>query len=298
MILIVLLQTIFAFSFITFKEALVYGPPFLSVAIRCFFAAIPLLAYQYYRDRTKVFFNEEVAWLVFASAFFNIYLTNAYEMWGMNFMTAGKAAFIYNLSPFMAILMSYLVFDQKLSKRKWIGFAIGFLGFLPILIKQSPSEMGLTHIGFLSKAEISVIVAALATAIGWVFTKKLVYHKGYTNAMTNGTGMLIAGFICLVQSYFVESWSFASGHFAPFFLYSVAGSILSFLIAYSFYIYLLKRYSNTLMSLGGYMGPFITAFLGWLFLGETVYWTFFLSGGLVLIGLLIFYKDEVTQWLH
>ena len=50
---------------------------------------------------------------------------------------------------------------------------IGFVGFIPILIAQSPEELSVEHIGWLSAGELALICAAIGTSIGWVSVKKL-----------------------------------------------------------------------------------------------------------------------------
>jgi drug/metabolite transporter (DMT)-like permease len=295
MILVLFLQTIFALSFIVYKKSLMYAPPFFLMAVRCFIATTILIGYQFFKDKSKIYFNKDIAWLIFIAAVFNIYITNAYELWGLQYVTAAKANFIYNISPFVALLMSYLFLNEKMTIQKWVGLLVGFFGFLPILLTSTASEAAITHYGFLSTAELALLSSAVATAIGWVVIKKLVYQKKYPVAMTNATSMLLAGFISLTQSYFVENWNFPQSSYMPILWMSLAGTALGFLIGYSLYIYLLKRYSNTFMAFAGLTGPFITAFFGWIFLGETVSWVFFASGFFVFLGLVIYYKQEVVS---
>ena len=67
------------------------------------------------------------------------------------------------------------------------------------------------------------------------------------------------------------------------------------IIFYNFYGFLLKKYTPTFLSLVGLLCPLFTALLGWVFLGETVTWIFFLSLAVVMLGAYIFYKDELQE---
>src|SRR3990167_3729383 len=294
LLLVLLLETVFAFAFIVYKKSLLYAQPFLLTALRCLFAGTVLLGYQFFKDRKNFYISKDIVWLIILASILNIYITNAYELWGLNYVTAAKGAFIYNLSPFVAIFMSYLFLNERMSKQKWIGLLVGFFGFIPILFTHSPGEVNIANYGFLSLAEIALIAAAIATASGWVFVKKLVYQKKYPIIMTNGTTIFLAGLISLLQSYYFENWDIPEANILPIVSTTVAGAILGFFVGYNLYIYLLKKYSNTFMSFAGLSTPFITALLGWIFLGETVNYIFFISGFLVLTGLVIFYKSEVV----
>lgn len=295
MLLILFLQSVFSLAFVIYKKSLLYAPPFLLVALRCMLAGLILLAYQFFADNKKFYIAKDILPLIASVAIFNIYITNAYELWGLQYVTAAKGAFIYNLSPFVAILMSYLFLNERMTKQKWVGLIVGFLGFIPIFLTDSSAEATIAHYGFLSKAELALIAAALATSVGWVSVKKLVYQKGYSVAMTNGTSMFLGGCISLVYSYFFENWRIPNENLMPVAWTTFVGLTLGFLIGYNLYIYLLKRYSNTFMSFAGLLTPFITALFGWIFLKETVGIAFFASGALVITGLLIFYKQEVYQ---
>lgn len=295
MFLVLFLQIIFALSFVVYKQSLVYAPPFFLMAIRCFIASTILIGYQFFKDRSKIYINKDVAWSILAVAVFNIYITNAYELWGLQYVTAAKANFIYNITPFVALLMSYLFLHEKMSAQKWVGLLIGFCGFIPMLLTDSVGESAITHYGFLSTAELALLASAVSTATGWVAVKKLVYQKKYPVALTNGIPMLIAGFVVLTQSYFVESWNFPVSNYGSIALISLFGTSLGFLIGYNLFIYLLKQYTNTFMAFAGLTAPFITALFGWIFLGETVSWVFFMSGFFVFLGLAIYYKQEVEQ---
>src|SRR3990167_2445642 len=97
---IILVQTLFAISFIIFKKTLLYGQPFFLVAIRMLFAGAIIFGYHLlFEPKTKI--TKKLLTLILIAAIFNIYITNAFELWGLRFITAAKANLIYNSAPFM-----------------------------------------------------------------------------------------------------------------------------------------------------------------------------------------------------
>ncbi len=66
-------------------------------------------------------------------------------------------------------------------------------------------------------------------------------------------------------------------------------------ICFYLYSYLLKKYSATLISLGGLLAPLSAGFTSWLLLGEKITVDSLVSAILIVIGFLIFYLDEIKS---
>lgn len=293
MLLVLLLQIFFAFCFIIFKKTLPYGEPFFLVGLRMILSGIPLLIYFYGIQKKKIRFTKNIIILVAIASIFNVYITNAFELWGLQYVTAAKTSFIYNFSPFLAALFSYLFLHETLTTKKWVGLLLGFAGFIPILLSTSPEEFSLCHVGFISLAEAAIIAAAIATSLGWISIKKLVYDERTSIAFANGSSMLIGGILSLINSWYTESWHpLPCTQFWPMLAYTFLGALLSCLICYNLYALLLKRYSATFLSFTGLITPLATAIGGWLWLHEPVTWQFVVSFIIVSIGLYYYYGEE------
>ena len=289
---IFLVQFIFGISFIIFKKTLLYGQPIFLVAIRMLLGGAVLFGYHLLKEK-RVKINSKLLTLILTAAIFNIYVTNVFELWGLQYVTAAKANFIYNLAPFLAAFFSYFMLGEKMTPKKWLGLMIGLIGFIPILLVQSPGELSIDHIGWLSSAELALIIAAIGTSIGWVSVKKLVNDKQTSIAFTNGVTMLIGGLIALVNSWFVETWNpVPLTNYNAALFYTVLGAFSLCILSYNLYIHLLRKYSATFLSLTGLTSPLITAFFGFFLLGESVSLNFFISSVIVFWGLYIFYKQE------
>lgn len=296
MFFVILLYALFASVFTIAKTGLEYSQPFFLVASRMLFAGMLMIGYQLLVKKEKLLWTKKAWWRIFCLATFNIYLTNAFEFWGLKYLTSFKTCFIYSLSPFASALLSYLMFSEKLSSKKWIGLIIGFAGFIPILLTQSSTEEQTGHIFFLSWAEISVVSAAICSVYGWILLKQLVKEEGYTPLMANGLSMLIGGMLALLHSVAVEDWNPAPvTSFIPYLECTILLIIISNMICYNLYGSLLKKFSATFMSFAGFTTPLFTALFGWIFLGEIVTWPSYVSFMIVFSGLIMFYQEELKH---
>lgn len=296
MYLVVLLYALFASVFTVSKTGLQYTQPLFFVGTRMVLAGIILMLYLFIFHRRQFALNKASLWGLFKLAVFNIYLTNVFEFWGLQFLTSFKTCFIYSLSPFFSALISYFSFNENLSSKKWLGLAIGFIGFFPILISESSSEEGVGHLFFLSWAEMAVMLAAVTSVYGWIILRQLVKDEGVSPLMANGTSMVMGGVMALFNSYLVEDWSpVPVTNMVTFTECTVLLVIISNMICYNMYGYLLKRFTATFMSFAGFTTPLFTAIYGWFFLSEKISEAFYMSAAVVFVGLFLFYQEELKQ---
>lgn len=296
MFLVILLYALFASVFTIAKTGLEYTQPFFFVASRMIFAGVLMVAYQYWYKGERFILSKTACRRIFCLAFFNIYLTNACEFWGLQYLTSFKTCFIYSLSPFVSALFSYFLLSEKLNWRKWTGLLVGFAGFIPILMAQSSAEEQTGELFFFSWAELAVVCAAISSVYGWIVLKQLVNEEKYTPLMANGLSMLVGGGFALVHSLSVETWDpIPVTSFVPYFECTLLLIIISNMICYNLYGHLLQRYTATFMSFAGFTTPLFTAFFGWIFLGEVVTMPFYVSFLIVFVGLLMYYQEELKQ---
>ena len=294
MFFVFLLYALFASVFVISKNALEYTEPLFLVGSRMFVAGICMIAYQYIRHKETFNFRRCHLLPIFCLAFFNIYLTNVCEVWGLKYLTSAKTCFIYSFSPFASALLSYFIFSEELSTKKWIGLIIGFFGFIPIMVHQTAGEEMGGQFFIFSWPELAVSLAAFSSVYGWILLKKLVNEHHYSPLMANGLSMFIGGFLALLHSRAVENWDpIPVTSMVPFMECTLLLFLISNLTCYNLYGFLLKRYSATFMSFAGFMTPLITAFFGWMFLDEVVTLPFYFSAFIVFSGLLIFYQQEL-----
>lgn len=293
MVSVIFVYIVFALVFPLGKAACNYVEPVFLTGVRMLLAGAILLFYQYFRNKFVFQWNKKTILLLLGLTVFNIYLTNVPEFWGLQYLNPAKACFIYNITPFFAALLSYFIFGEIITRNKWLGLFIGIIGFLPILLHESSAERQIGGIAFLSWPELALILAALSTVIGWVSMRYLIKTSKCSLITANGLSMILSSFLIFPTSLLVEKWEpypFTDG--SMFISYLLILTLLSNIVAYNLYGALLRKYTATFMSFAGLISPLFAAFFSWLFLGEIVSWHFFVSAGIVFLGLYIFYREE------
>lgn len=294
MILIAVLYALFASSFSMGKVLLQYTTPIFLTGIRMLAGGLILLAYQYLSPKHNFYFKKKHLWLFFQIVLFGVYFNYILRFWALQSLTSSKTCFIYNLAPFMSAIYSYYFFREKITHRKILGLAIGFVGMIPILLTSSSSEQTVGEMFFLSLPELAVIASVALHAYSWVVMRKLIRDKSYSPTLVNGLTMTAGGFLALITS-FAYGEVFPVSNIVPFSGWLAAVVIISNIICYNLYGKLLKKYSATFLSFAGFLAPLFAAFYGWGLLGETITWHFYASSVLVFVGLYLFYKEETKM---
>lgn len=288
------------------KMALELSPPIFLTAFRMLLAAALLLGYLIIRNRSSFKFNLKQWSLLGLLSVFSIYLTNAFEFWGLQHLTAAKTCFIYSLSPFFAALFSYIHFGEKMNGRKWIGMGIGFLGFIPLLATQKGADELITTIPFLSWPELAMVGASICTAYGWILLRLIINPPAseektatpISPMMANGISMLIGGFLALIHSSVVDPWAptpVQTASFGPFLQSVLFMAIISNVLCYNLYGFLLKKFTATFLSFMGLFSPIFASINSWFFLGEQPSAIIFVSTAIVSFGLWLIYSAELRQ---
>ncbi|MBS0290848.1 MAG: EamA family transporter [Proteobacteria bacterium] len=297
--LVILLFALFASLFTLSKTALEFSEPFFLIGSRMTLAGIVLLAHQLIFNRQAFKIKSGHILPLVILGLVSIYITNIAEIWGIQYMSSAKACLIYSLSPFIAALFAFWLLKERLTSKKWVGLCIGFVGLTPILFTHSTSAELAKDLLFFSWAEFALIIAVFSSVYGWILLKKIINEYRYTPIMANGISMFIGGIFALAHSYISgENWAplpiFAGKHSA-FLECTFWMLLISNVICYNLYGYLLKRFSATFMSLAGLVTPLFASLFGWYFLNENISWHFFASIILFSIGLGIFYQEELAN---
>lgn len=255
-----------------------------------------MVTFLYFYDRGSLKVTKAMILPILLLSVFNIYLTNAFEFWGLKQIPSYKTCFLYSLSPFLSALLSYFIFSEILGWKKWLGLALGMIGFVPMFMPDNASSETFSELLTFSLPELSVALAAICSVYGWILLRQLTKDHQASPLLANGLSMLIGGAFALINSLAVENWNpIPVTEMTPFLLSAGALIIISNLLAYNLYGYLLRSYSATFMSFAGFTTPVFAAFFGWYFLNETITWSFIGSASLVFTGLIIFYQEELSE---
>ena len=227
----------------------------------------------------------------FGAILFNIFITNTFELVGLQGCSPVKVSLIFCFAPFFGALLAYFLWHERLTYFKWLGLGLGLLGILLLYLPCGPGATLSTQ-----GSDIWIWGAMIGTTVGWTCVKRLVFDYGYTPFFTNMVTMFIGGILSLIGSFLIEPWSTLpiSDEFY-FWILVGATALISCVVCYNLYAWLLRFYSVVFMTFAGFLCPFLTAIFGYFLLDETITFTFVGSFILLLLGLVIFYKEEIKK---
>ncbi|MCH9620752.1 MAG: S-adenosylmethionine/S-adenosylhomocysteine transporter [Chlamydiia bacterium] len=292
-----LLYFLWSLSFPVGKKLLEMSPPVFLTGSRMILGAIFLLGFILVFQRKTIKKISLRGWLaLFILGFFSIFLTNILEFWSLQHLSSAKTCFLYSLSPFLTAILSYFHFNEKMTVKKWIGIIIGISGFIPVLMLTSGNESSFSSIFSLSLPEISMFCAVFFAVYGWIILRKLVKDNDISPPLANGLSMFIGGVLSIIASLYIDRWSpipLKAGSGYTFGITLISLTILSNIVCYNLYGYLLKKYTATLLSFFGLLSPIFSSIHGYFILGESINPIIFLSTGIVLLGLKLVYSEEI-----
>jgi len=290
-----------ASTFTIGKLALQYLEPIFLIGSRMIISGLLLLGYLIFVAKKTIKFSKTEL-LDFASIIlFHIYIAFVAEFIALKYLSSVKVCLLYNLSPFISALFSYFYFSEVMTRKKLLGLAIGFAAFIPTFFLNGESDASMRFFGVITLAELLMITSVISVSYGWIIMRRLI-RKNYSVIGVNGIGMLGGGILATITSFFVEGTpalksvhSSATMDFFAIAGYMTLAIIIANIVFYNLYGYLLHKYTATFLSFAGFITPLFAAVYGWVLLGETVDWSFFFTVAFVVIGLYLFYQEELRQ---
>lgn len=290
-----LMYALFGSIFSIGKIGIENSEPYFLTGIRMLLAGGILLAYYCYKNPGKIVITKSEWKLLFLVAFFNVFITNAFEFWGLQYMSAAKTCVIYNLSPFWAALIAYTFGTENMSGKKWMGLAVGLLAISPMMVGPIFAGEFSESTTLELVAECALTVSSITAVVGWTFVKKLTVENKTPALLINGISFLMAGVMCLTTSLSIEKWNPVPVFSWPEFLFALGYIVLIHnIICYGIYAASLKKFSVTFMSFAGLSCDLFAAFFGWLFLSEPIFLSFWIAFIGIMVGLYLFYQEENT----
>jgi len=281
------------------KVLLGYLPPTFFVGIRMLCAGLIMVVYNYRTSgRLRFSYIKRDFFTIVGVALFTTYFPSLLKAYGLKGLPSSKAALIGSCDPFVAALYAYVLWNERLTFKKFLGIAVGFFGVMFLLTSGSLSEQSLHAWFIFSWPELAALGAVFVGKYGWTLVRSLVKTERYKPTEINGLSMMTSGVLALATSFFIDPISSISipswPHFFAFFMYTIiAGNIAG----YGLFAYSLKHYKFTFISLAGFSIPLFVTLIGWLFLGEQLTLLFGVSAAIIFVGLLIFHRDNLKKSL-
>lgn len=293
-LLIVLLYALLALTFTLGKAALSYANPLFLVGVRMVAAGILLLGIYRFKQPFPRFSRQDVTDLLNVTLF-HIYLSFVPEFWALQFVSSVKVNIMYATTPFITILFSYLLYNEKITRMQALGSVIAFSGLLPLMARQGDGAFCLADLFAFSVPELTLLVSITSAAYAWFVVKKLM-NRGYSLLIINGISMLLGGIGSFITWYILSPAGVAPvTDLKPFIITVVALILLANVVVYNLYGWLLRRYSLNVVSCAGFMSPLFGALYGHLLLNEQLGWQHYIAMASITIGLYMFFYETLVS---
>lgn len=197
----------------------------------------------------------------------------------LQYTTSTVSQIAYLLTSAIVLIISYFVFQQKITSNKLLGVSCGLIGGL-LLVWQSQNSNLINSLGTI-KGNLLLLLSVTSWSLYLITSKKQSQHYSpYTLLLTNITVTMIISFLLLVMTkinpltvYFTLSFPIIIALIMLIILQSI---LFFFLVQWA--MQYISSFSTTLTT---YISPFITAMLGIVFLGEEMSLSLLISAILI-----------------
>jgi drug/metabolite transporter (DMT)-like permease len=280
LLMLLLLATLWGPSFLLIKIAVAEIPPITLIAGRVGLAAIIL--YAVLRISGGRLPAPGRIWLPLAVvALFQTSLPFVLLSWAEQHIDSALASILNALTPLFTILIAHLLTsDDKLTRAKATGIALGLVGVLFFVGPSLQSGMQASTLGILA-----MIIVAASYGFAAVYARK---HLNHLPGIVTPTSQLLLSTLALVPLAIIVDQPFnqplpSNQAIGAVVLMAVFGTALAFTIYYR----LLKSAPASYATMVTYLVPVIGVLLGVVILGEQLNWTDYAGFGLILLGVLI-----------
>lgn len=250
-------------------------PPMQMVGIRQIIAGLVFVLYFIFRGAPM---PKKKDWLpIIFLSFLNFLLSNGLATWGVKYTSAGLSAIIAAIFPLWLVILLTFQDKQKLPSLAWTGMLIGFSGILIVFYDHLKDLFNpLFLIGILM-----ALGASLSWAYGTIFIKK--YATDFNPYQSIGWQMLLSGVVVSILSIPTGQtipWKEVTLYTWGAILFLV---IVSSIIAFLAYIYVLQKLPTGIVALYAYINPIVAVLVGSLFFDE-VLTVWMMAGALVTLA--------------
>ena len=173
-------------------------------------------------------------------------------------INAGTVAVITSLHPILVALIMPAVSDEVVSRRRWLGLALGLGGSLAVIVSGTELALGS------GSGLVFAAVALLAFTLGTIWEKRfgIEYHP-----LVSNTVQYLVGFACtLPLALLLEpvhvTWT------VPFALALVYLVVCNSILAITLLLMMIREGQATRVSALFFLVPPVAALIAWVMLGE------------------------------
>lgn len=281
LIFMLLLGAIWGASFLFMRIAVQEFGPIPLIEVRVLFGGGFLLLVALLQGKQRELWQSPMKMAVVGAT--NSALPYTLFAWGLKLLSAGFGSVINATAPFFGALIGVFFLKETLSRSKWLGLAVGFLGVCVLAISNHKLEGSASGLA-------ACLLAAFSYGIAAHFTRRKLVG---VSALAIATSSQLAAALMLVPlsiAYWPEQLPSLGSWLA-----AAALGILCTGVALLIYFDLLHVVGATRAISVGYLIPLFGVLWGWLFLDESVTLWILLGGALILGGLFVFTKGGAKR---
>jgi drug/metabolite transporter (DMT)-like permease len=282
--LVVLFGSAFMFTKISVQE---YPPAFVAGG-RIIIAAIVLIALSLFRRDSFSFLKTHWLLLV-ALAFFGCSLPFYLISWGQLTVDSSIAGILMAIMPLTTIVLAhFFVSGERLTPNRVVGFVLGFVG---ILVLFGPSALAnLDTDASRLIAMLAILAGAVSYAINTIIAKRL---PNESFVALSAAVMTIASIIML-PAMFLSDWGWQLSVQSVEFMSLVLLGIFPTAMATIIYFAVIARVGPSFLSQINYLIPVWAVIIGILFLNESVGVNAIIALILILIGIAVAQRKNLS----
>ncbi|SET79741.1 Threonine/homoserine efflux transporter RhtA [Oceanobacillus limi] len=254
------------------------APAAIIANYRLLFAVILMTPIIIFRYRQEFRLIQKKDWIL--SAFAGVFLAFHFIFWfeSLNYTSVASSVVLVSLQPIFAFLGTYLFYKERFSAGAVISMIIALLG--SIIISWGDFQIsGMALFGD-TLALLGAITVTVYFLMGQTARKRL-------SLMTYTFIVYGISSITLIIYNFVLNNSFV-GYPTDHWILFLALAIFPTFLGHTLFNWALKWLSTATISMGIVLEPIGASILAYIILGETVTWSQWLGGTIVIFGLFLF----------
>ncbi len=266
-------------SFIATKQALEELKPLVIILIRQLLGIGLLASIAVQQKRSFAVNIKDHKWIVVLSCIASFHLW--IQVTGLQFTSASNTGWIIGITPVFMVLLANIFFKEKISAIQIVGIMIAFGGLLLLVSKGDFSSIGIIS----NKGDLLVLLSSFTWAVYSLIGKKITIN--YPPIMT-------ILFLFIMMSIIIGPFTINRENFSGIINLTLTGWIsVLFLgifcsgIAYVLWAQALSEMPATKVGAFLYLEPFVTVFAAWVILTEQISLLTFVSGLIILGGVIL-----------
>jgi drug/metabolite transporter (DMT)-like permease len=264
----------FSAKAIVAKLAYRHGVDAVTVIMYRMLFALPIFALMaWWASRGQPALSRNDRWGVLGLGFVGYYLASFLDFVGLQYINAALERLILYLNPTLVLLLGWLLYQRRISRRQMLGMLLSYGGIVLVLGHELSLQGSNTVLG-----AALVFGSAASYAVYLTYSGELVKRLGALRLV--GLATSVACVLCLLQ--FVLLRPLASAVVAPqVIVLSLVNAIVCTAVPVVLVMLAVERIGAGLAAQMGMVGPLATISMGTVWLGEP--FTLWVVAGTVLV---------------